>query len=117
MKVASDHVQAHPELDASTALQAKGFPVEPRETRVCPSSSGDKAYYIQKVKTTTEPNPDDIVAAQTTAWLCSCPDFLYHSGVTNTNGLESIEELSACKHISAEVREVKAQKDNSQTTL
>ena len=117
MKVASDHVYGHPELDVATALQAKGFPVEPRETRVCPSSSSDKAYYIEKVKTTTEPNPDDIVAAQTTAWLCSCPDFLYHSGVTNTNGLESIEELSACKHISAEVREVKAQKDNSQTTL
>jgi hypothetical protein len=116
MKVASDHVQAHPELDASTALQAKGFPVEPRETRVCPSSSGDKAYYIQKVKTATEPNPDDIVAAQTTAWLCSCPAFLYHSGVTE-NGLSSIEELSACKHISAEVREIKMENDNNQTTL
>jgi len=117
MKINSDHVDEHPTLEVVTSLRADGYAVDVTETRVCPSSSSEEVYYLQNIETTEEAYPADIVESQTTAWVCSCPNFLFqHSPVTDS-GPNTVGEMGQCKHIRSEVRTEKAKNDNNQTTL
>lgn len=117
MKIHTDHVDSHPTLEVVTSLRADGYNVDVQETRVCPSSSSDEVYYLQAIETTTEAYPADIVDSQTSAWVCSCPNFLFQHSPVTSKGPNTVGEMGQCKHIISEVREAKAKNDDSQTTL
>ena len=117
MKLNEDHIQTFAELEVVTSLKAKGYDVTVVESRVCPSSSSDEAYVLQKLKTTETANPDDLIAEQTEAWVCSCPAFLYKESPVTDGGAKNIGDMGTCKHLNAEVRELKAKSDNNQATL
>ena len=117
MKLNEDHIQTFAELEVVTSLKAKGYDITVVESRVCPSSSSDEAYILQKIKTTETSNPDDLIAEQTEAWVCSCPDFLFNHSPVTKSGPDNIKEVGTCKHCLATVRELKAKADNNQATL
>ena len=117
MKLNEDHIQTFAELEVVTSLKAKGYDITVVESRVCPSSSSDEAYILQKLKTTATANPDDLIAEQTEAWVCSCPAFLYTESPVTDSGANNIGDMGTCKHLNAEVRELKAKSDNNQATL
>ena len=117
MKVNTDHVDGHPTLEVVTSLRADGYAVDVTETRVCPSSSTEEVYYLQNIETTEEAYPADIVESQTTAWVCSCPNFLFHHSPVTKNGPNTVGEMGQCKHILSEVRTAKAKNDDKQSTL
>ena len=117
MNVNTDHVDGHPTLEVVTSLRTDGYAVDVTETRVCPSSSNEEVYYLQEIETTTEAYPADIVESQTTAWVCSCPSFLFQHSPVTSKGPNTVGEMGQCKHIIAEVRTEKAKNDKSQTTL
>ena len=117
MKLNEDHIQTFAELEVVTSLKAKGYDITVVESRVCPSSSSDEAYILQKLKTTETATPDDLIAEQTEAWVCSCPAFLYKESPVTDSGANNIGDMGTCKHLNAEVRELKAENDNNQATL
>ena len=117
MKLNEDHIQTFAELEVVTSLKAKGYDITVVESRVCPSSSSDEAYVLQKIKTTETANPDDLIAEQTEAWVCSCPAFLYKESPVTDSGANNVGDMGTCKHLNAEVRELKAKSDNNQATL
>ena len=117
MKLNEDHIQTFAELEVVTSLKAKGYDITVVESRVCPSSSSDEAYVLQKLKTTETANPDDLIAEQTEAWVCSCPAFLYKESPVTDSGANNIGDMGTCKHLNSEVRELKAKSDNNQATL
>ena len=117
MKLNEDHIQTFAELEVVTSLKARGYDVTVVESRVCPSSSSDEAYILQKLKTTETANPDDLIAEQTEAWVCSCPAFLYKESPVTDSGANNIGEMGTCKHLRSKVRELKAKSDNKQSEL
>ena len=117
MKLNEDHIQEFAELEVVTSLKAKGYDITVVESRVCPSSSSDEAYVLQKIKTTETATPDDLIAEQTEAWVCSCPAFLFKESPITESGSENVGSMGTCKHLNAEVRELKAKSDNNQATL
>ena len=117
MKLNEDHLTDFAELEVVTSLKAKGYDITVVESRVCPSSSSDEAYILQKLKTTETANPDDLIAEQTEVWVCSCPAFLYKESPVTDSGPENVGSMGTCKHLNAEVRELKAKSDNNQATL
>ena len=117
MKINEDHIQTFAELEVVESLRRDGYNIDVMESRVCPSSSNDEAYILQKIQTTSEPNPTDIVAATTTTWVCSCPAFLYKESPVTDSGANNIGEMGTCKHLRSKVRELKAKSDNNQATL
>jgi len=117
MKINTKHVDGHPTLEVVTSLRADGYAVDVQETRVCPSSSGEEVYYLQNIETTTEAYPADIVESQTTAWVCSCPNFLFEHSPITRQGANNVGDMGKCKHILSEVRTLKAKNDDKQSTL
>ena len=117
MKINTDHVDNHPTLEVVTSLRADGYSVDVQETRVCPSSSNEEVYYLQKIETTTDAYPADIVASETSTWVCSCPSFLFQHSPVTSRGPNTVGEMGQCKHIIAEVRTEKAKHDDNQSTL
>jgi len=117
MKINTDHVDGHPTLEVVTSLRADGYAVDVTETRVCPSSSTEEVYYLQNIETTEEAYPADIVESQTSAWVCSCPNFLFQHSPVTKNGPNTVGEMGQCKHIISEVRTEKAKADDKQSTL
>ena len=117
MKLNEDHLTDFAELEVVTSLKAEGYDITVVESRVCPSSSSDEAYILQKLKTTETANPDDLVAERTKAWVCSCPAFLYKESPVTDSGANNIGEMGTCKHLRSKVRELKAKSDNNQATL
>jgi len=117
MKLKTDHIDVHPTLEVVTSLEATGYSIDVLETRVCPSSSDDGCYLLQRIKTTTEAYPSDIIESQTKVWVCSCPSFLFQHSPITRQGANNVGDMGKCKHILSEVREAKAKADDNQTTL
>jgi hypothetical protein len=117
MKLNEDHIQEFAELEVVESLRAEGYNIDVMESRVCPSSSSDEAYILQKIQTTETANPADLVAERTEAWVCSCPAFLFKESPVTDSGAEDVGSMGTCKHLAAKVRELKATNDNNQATL
>ena len=117
MKIDDSHVDGFTDLEVVESLRTQGYNIDVEESRVCPSSSSDYAYILQKIRTTETANPDDLIAEQTEAWVCSCPAFLYKESPVTDSGANNIGDMGTCKHLRSKVRELKAKSDNNQATL
>ena len=117
MELNSDHINEFAELDVVESLRTQGYNIDVLDSRVCPSSSSDEAYILQKIQTTETATPDDLLAEQIETWVCSCPSYLFQHSPVTSKGPENMGNATSCKHIRADVKAEKAKADKTQATL
>jgi len=100
-------------------LDSLGHRPEYVDHRIAPSSDGDKAYLVSRVRCLDVPFSDDVdvADAQVTLIICGCDDWNYRRAAGLENGDTKPSEVTTCKHGLSEYKHLKAKSDNQQETL
>jgi len=84
-----------------------------------PSQSSDRIYPVVQIRALIEPmGPDtDVVADETTLWVCGCDDHWYTRTGGDDEAMLSPRAWTDCKHIRCVTREKRAEHDDHQQQL